>query len=250
MSSIEVNIKEEFRSLIPPLTEEELAQLEKNIQQDGIRDPLVTWNGVLIDGHNRLAIAEKLGIEYTTRELSFESEDEAKAWIIRNQFGRRNINNYQRSVLALKLEVVIKEIAKKTQGQRTDIVPTLAQSNKGRTREKLANEAKVSHGTLDKVKKIQEKAPYEVKQKLNSGEISINKAFSEVKKAERKKEIAKQKEDIRQGVIELPKGLFETIVIDPPWNYGRDYDPDGSRIANPYPEMTQAQLKELEIPST
>jgi N6-adenosine-specific RNA methylase IME4 len=205
---------------------------------------------VLIDGHNRLAIAEKLGIEYTTRELSFESEDEAKAWIIRNQFGRRNINNYQRSVLALKLEDIYRERAKKNQ-VRTSENRVLQKSaeQKVDTRDELAKTAKVSHDTISKVKKIEAEAPEEVKQKLNSGEISINKAFSEVKKSERKKEIAKQKEDIRQGKIELPVGEYDLIVIDPPWAYETNYDPDGRRGACPYPLMSQEELKNINMPA-
>ena len=38
--------------------------------------------------------------------------EEVKAWIIKNQFGRRNLSNYQRSELALKLEGLYKEKAK------------------------------------------------------------------------------------------------------------------------------------------
>ena len=36
--------------------------------------------------------------------------------------------------------------------------------------------------------------------------------------------------------------------MDPPWNYGREYDPESSRVANPYPEMTQAELLEMQPP--
>jgi len=43
-------------------------------------------------------------------------------------FGRRNLSAYQRSVLALKLEEMFKTTAKKQQGARTDISPTLAKS--------------------------------------------------------------------------------------------------------------------------
>jgi len=59
-------IDKEFRTLIPPLSTEERAQLEKNLASDGCRDPLVIWQeqGILIDGHNRLEICHALGIEY------------------------------------------------------------------------------------------------------------------------------------------------------------------------------------------
>ncbi len=64
--------------------------------------------------------------------------------------------------------------------------------------------------------------------------------------------IIKRKEDVRnakEAEATLPEGDFNVIVIDPPWKYGREYDPDNSRIASPYPEMSQQQLMELQIPA-
>lgn len=65
----------------------------------------------------------------------------------------------------------------------------------------------------------------------------------EEKIAVRENEIQRQK-----GIAtELPNGKYNCIVIDPPWNYGTKYNPEGRRVANPYPEMTQDELKELKI---
>ena len=36
----------------------------------------------------------------------------------------------------------------------------------------------------------------------------------------------------------LPDGVFEVIVLDPPWPYGTEYDAEGRRAASPYPEMS------------
>ena len=58
-----ITIDSEFQSLIPSLSAEEYGQLEENILHDGIRDALIVWNGVLLDGHNRYKIAQK---RYTT----------------------------------------------------------------------------------------------------------------------------------------------------------------------------------------
>jgi N6-adenosine-specific RNA methylase IME4 len=66
---------------------------------------------------------------------------------------------------------------------------------------------------------------------------------------DREIKIKEQEENIKTGKLKLPEGKFEVIVIDPPWNYGREYDPDSSRVANPYPEMTQEQLLNLEFAS-
>ena len=109
-----LEIKEEFKKLIPALTAEEFKQLENNCLAEGIREKIITWNGVIIDGHNRYEIAQKWNLDYETESKQFKNEEAVKEWMILNQFGRRNLSSYQRSVLALQLEEVFKEKAKET----------------------------------------------------------------------------------------------------------------------------------------
>lgn len=41
----------------------------------------------------------------------------------------------------------------------------------------------------------------------------------------------------------LPDGIYDLIVIDPPWPYGTKYNPEGRRVANPYPEMSIEEIR-------
>lgn len=50
---MDIKISETFKSLIPALFQEEYQNLEQSILAEGCRDSLITWNGILIDGHNR-----------------------------------------------------------------------------------------------------------------------------------------------------------------------------------------------------
>lgn len=232
-----IEIKEEFKNLIPALSAEEYAQLEANILEEGIREPIITWNGFIIDGHNRFSIAQRFDLEYKTTSKHFNSEESVKEWMILNQFGRRNLSNYQRSVLALELEEVFSKKAKENLGRNQySSLPTLAKT-KVDTRQEISNVAKVSHGTLDKVKKIQAKAPEEVKAKLATGEVSINAAYKEIKKEEKKEEKIQERKklaeegakkeieiDFRLGDFEevfadLPDGSIDCIITDPPYPY-------------------------------
>ena len=115
MIHIEIRVNQKFRDLIPPLTADERKQLEENILKDGIRDPLVVWEGTLVDGHNRYEIAQKHGLEYRVVEKEFRDEDEATLWIIDNQFGRRNLPDVDRIMLSQKRSGVLAEMAKKMQ---------------------------------------------------------------------------------------------------------------------------------------
>ena len=177
-----MEVKEEFKNLIPALSAEEYAQLEANILEEGIREPIITWNGYIIDGHNRFSIAQRFDLEYKTTSKHFANEESVKEWMILNQFGRRNLSNYQRSVLALQLEEVFSKKAKERMLQAKPV----PKSEQGKTIEKLSNVANVGKDTIFKVKKIQEKAPEEVKAKLATGEVSINAAYKEIKKEEKK----------------------------------------------------------------
>jgi len=68
------------------------------------------------------------------------------------------------------------------------------------------------------------------------------------KKEKREREIEVLREAI--NFMEPPKQLYDIVVIDPPWNYGTEYDPDNRRIASPYPEMSIEQIMNLKIPTT
>ena len=80
---MELKIDPEFVDKIPPLTAEEFQQLENNILADGlVINPIITWNGVIVDGHNRYHIVSKHPhIQFTTCEKAFVDRYEAIAWI-------------------------------------------------------------------------------------------------------------------------------------------------------------------------
>ena len=59
-ANMKLQINPEFENMIPDLTDDELSQLEENILVEGrIVNPIVVWNGVIVDGHNRYKIAQK-----------------------------------------------------------------------------------------------------------------------------------------------------------------------------------------------
>lgn len=98
---MELRIDPEFASRIPPLTDDEYRQLEENILEDSVViNPIIVWNGVIVDGHNRFRIIEKHPhIQYTTYEKIFEDRLAALAWICKNQLGRRNLTVEQKKYL-------------------------------------------------------------------------------------------------------------------------------------------------------
>jgi hypothetical protein len=199
-----ITIDKEFQSLIPPLSEDEFRQLEENCVKDGIRDALITWpqpdgTEILIDGHNRWNISVKHGgIRFDTKRIEFKSREDAKQWIILNQFGRRNLSAYDRSLLALKLKPLIAEKAKEKEHDRKTTYQKSEKSSlpKHDTTKELAKIAGVSHDTIHKVEQIEKHATPDIKRRVREGNLSINQGFLSTRpKQDMKAQIEKAKEE-------------------------------------------------------
>jgi len=207
-------INQELKALIPPLAPDEYAQLEANILKDGCRDPLVLWGDTLVDGHNRYEICTANNIEYKTVNHSFESLNEVKEWMITNQFGRRNLNNFVRAELALKLKPVLAEKAKVNQSlSGGDKVSDRAVSQNSvkavtapiDTQKEIAKAAQVSHDTIARTEKILATATPEVIEAVRSGKSSINEAYQEIKKTEKAQKLEEKKQEIIEQTAKAVK---------------------------------------------
>lgn len=110
----QITVLPELKDLIPPLTADESQQLEQNITKHGIKDPLTIWETtaataaisdqptpvfILIDGHNRYAIAQQYHLDFRINLVHFTSLAEVKDYMIDYQLGRRNLSPEQASYL-------------------------------------------------------------------------------------------------------------------------------------------------------
>ena len=103
-----IQINEELRTYIDPLSADEYAALERSLLAEGCRDALVLWGDVLVDGHNRYELCRKHGIEFKTiQNTRFASLEDVKLWMIENHLGRRSVSDFQRGVLALRKKEIL-----------------------------------------------------------------------------------------------------------------------------------------------
>lgn len=173
-------IDEEFRALIPPMGAEELAQLEQNLLAEGVRDPLVVWKGqnVLLDGHNRYAVAQRHGLDFQVVQKEFATREQAKAWMIGNQLGRRNLTPEQQSYLRGKRYENEKQMHG---GDRSTAKEASSQNANLKTSELLASEYNVSKDTILRDSKFARgidlvgTANPALKQAILSGEAKVKK---------------------------------------------------------------------------
>jgi N6-adenosine-specific RNA methylase IME4 len=255
-----LEIKEEFKKLIPPLTAEEFKQLEQNCLDEGIREKIITWNGFIIDGHNRFEIATRWNLEYQTESKSFKDEIDVRIWMRNNQKGRRNLSKawYIELELGNKQDLSLK--GKKTQGTRTDLLSIVDKrlEPKHDTRKEIAKSAGVSTGMIAMSEIVKEKSP-ELWEKAKDGEITVTSAYKEIKKEEKKEERLQKIELIKESIEKENKtleGVFDVIAIDPPWEYSErggfsseQHDQDSNRGGVDYPTLTVEELKLLKLPS-
>lgn len=107
-----VAIDPEFAALIHAPSADELKGLEADIVARGCLDAIKTWNGLIVDGHNRFEICQRLGKPYRVEALSFDTREEAKAWMIAHQLGRRNLPENVIAYYRGQYKALLQDIAK------------------------------------------------------------------------------------------------------------------------------------------
>jgi len=270
----EIFIDSEFANYIRPLSDEEFEKLKESIKLEGIRDPLVVWNGFLIDGYHRYKIAQEHNLEYKIVEIELPDKDAVKEWIIKNQLGRRNLTEQEVSYYRGKLYEAQKlnhggnrtasvhfahlktaeEIAQKygvneSTVRRDEVfsrsVDKVAEEvGEEAKRAILSGQANIPKKDVEKLIEIKQEAPEFIEPVLN-GEITISKAVQETKR----KKITEKLNDIETIEAKAVEGVFDVIVIDPPWpieKIERDIAPNQVKLD--YPTMTIDEIKELKIP--
>lgn len=210
-------ICDEFKELIPQLKQDEFEQLEENILKEGVRDPLIIWpkedRFILIDGHNRYSICTKHKLEFPFKKVDFKNDDEAKAWMVNNQLGRRNLSPEQQSYLR-----GLRYNQEKTQGKRSDL--TSGQNDQKLEPESTAGRLGKEYGVSEKtiirdgqfaegVDVIGKENP-ELKNKILAGTSNVTK--------EKIKELAKRKNT--RNILK-PKAASTSELLSIAFDYAR-----------------------------
>lgn len=208
-----ISIDTEFKNLIPPLTAEEYAGLEKSILNEGCRDAIVLWGETIIDGHNRYEICTKHGVDFRTVQKDFDDRNAAKLWMMQNQLARRNLTDFQRIEIAHKCEDAVRARAKESQVRKSAdfVMEKLPEQKPIVSRDELGTLAGVSGKTYEHAVTVLETAPAPVVEATRRNDISINAAYQVTKmEPEQQEEISAR---IEQG--ETPKAVIADVQKRP-----------------------------------
>jgi len=229
-------LDKEFQALIPPLSAEEKAQLEENIVAEGCRDALITWQGILLDGHNRYEICERLDIPYRTISIDLPDRDAAEDWIDKNQLGRRNLTPDQMSLLRGRRY----NRAKKAQGgtganqyKQKDQNDTSANTAK-----RLAKEHGVSPATIKRDGKIaafMDEHPEEANAVIR-GEKKLKDVKKKIKKRKTEKALVAAQKSISDEARQSIESVCDIRVCSCGELFASGIKPDAVITDPPYPK--------------
>src|SRR5215203_3667416 len=176
-SNPQVKTNPEYASLVSELSPEEYESLKQSIKEEnGLYLPIiVNQNGIILDGHHRYKACQELGIEPKTLVREFKDKLDEQLFVIDCNLIRRQLNNFQRTELALKskLEAIVKRNESLGGKGGRNLTPL------GRVDERIGERAGVSRDTVRKVEKILEfySEDSEGLDRLRTGEISVSQAY-------------------------------------------------------------------------
>lgn len=160
-------------TLFPLMDDDALKALADDIAKHGLRDPIETINGDLLDGRNRLRACELAGVTPSYVEVALNGESPIEYVVSRN-LHRRHLTTAQRAALAVELlphleaEARERQIASLKQGNEQPVSPET--DERGRSDEKAADMLGVGRTTVAYAKAINNRAP-DVIDRMRSGEI-------------------------------------------------------------------------------
>lgn len=237
-----------FADIFPMIEGDGLENLKQDIKEHGQLEPVILYEGKILDGRNRYRACKELGLDVKTEEYKGEKPLE---FVISLNLKRRHLTQSQSGCIANDILPLLEEEARKRQLSTLKNTSVVLENlpkreepfHSSKEAGKLFN---VSEKYVREAKKLKETSP-ELFEEVRMG----HKNFSEIKKEQRAEKLAKQREEIQKESFEKPTGDYDVIVIDPPWNYQEDsiYDADGFRGTCPYPTMSIEQIKNITLPA-
>jgi len=199
-------------NLLPMMSEDELKKLRADILEVGLKEPIMLFEGKILDGRNRYRACQDLGVEPTFEEFA-GTADEALDYVLAKNVQRRQLSGSQRAIVALRfLDQISEEVAQQRVQKIKDTVA--AKKEMG---ELLPSSPKESLKATDiaglvvgvsgryvaDAKLVQEKAP-ELIDDVFANRIPLSRAVRGLKpKPKSRKRCGARKSALRKGITQL-----------------------------------------------
>jgi hypothetical protein len=161
--------------LFPKLGKAELRELANDIQANGLQNPIILYEGQILDGRNRYLACRIAKVR--PRFEQWQGIGSPLDWVISENLVRRHLTSSQRSVIAYDLLPLLEQDAKERQrlgqgrGKRgAKLCATL--SGNGKASAVAARIAKTNSTYVEVVKSIAKSAP-ELLDRIRNGDVSV-----------------------------------------------------------------------------
>ena len=249
----------EYSDIFPLIPQSELKDLADDILENGLRHPILLYNGKILDGRNRYLACKSIGVIPKTKD--FEGTDsDALNLVWSENFHRRHLDKSQASICIVEKQSLVdrfraeakeaqRESALLNQPQNSQKIDhserTYREKNESKSSAKIAKLAGTNRQYISDAQKIVKESP-KLAEEIKSGKKTIPQAKREIKK----QETIKNLESLQVKQVKAIQGLFDVIVIDPPWPMKKiDRDCRPNQVEFDYPTMSIDEICSMKIPA-
>jgi N6-adenosine-specific RNA methylase IME4 len=237
--------------IFPPMERTAFTAFVRDIQEHGIREPITTYRGQILDGRNRFFAAEQLGIECPTREYT---GDNPLAFVISMNLQRRQLSESQRAMAAARA-------ANMRSGARTDRPSPKSDEVSAAD---AAKRFTVARSQVFEAKTVIATGSPEIVKAVDAGVLPVSAAAKLVGRTPefQARVVAKIEDGTAKSAVDavrlikhedmaaappLPAGRYRVLYSDPPWDYGGSGLQQYGHAAFHYPAMSTDELCDLDI---
>lgn len=170
-------------NVLPKMAADDFAALEADIKASGVREPIKTYKGFIVDGKHRYLICEKLGLKFPTVELELPEGASLVEHCVAINLHRRHLSQSQKAVVATDMLPLLEQEAatRKKAGKPTSgpTGPVLQTGGGKRARNAAADAVGVGARSVGRAKRVAEASP-ELAEKVKAGDLTLHAAEKQI----------------------------------------------------------------------
>jgi N6-adenosine-specific RNA methylase IME4 len=248
--------------LFPLMQGREFDELVADMKANGLREPIWTYEGQILDGRNRWRACEAAQLAH--RPMRTYTSGDPLSFVVSLNLHRRHLDESQRALVAARIATLPLGANQHTASAN---LPTQAEA---------ADMLKVSERTVRTARRVVDEGAPELVSAVEGGRVSVSAAadVAELPKDRQREIVARGEDEILQAAKEIrakraeavreqndakrreavslpvPAGEYRTVVIDPPWPIEiNDRDVRPGQVGMHYPTMTVEEIAAFKLPA-